>query len=109
MKNGEKILSVSKADFHYGKGAYFLFIALVIFWVLKLIGNFIMSRLHLGSESRDKSVLIETYLSMLKENHVDTEERELVLKNIFQTSSTGLIKEDHQMPALEIINKALSK
>lgn len=109
MKNGKKFLEVPRNEFHYGKGAYFLFIAFVIFWVLKLIGNFIMSRLHLGSESRDKSVLIETYLSLLKENHVDTEERELVLRNIFQTSNTGLIKEDHQLPALEIINKILNK
>jgi hypothetical protein len=50
-------------------------------------------------------VMTKTYLALLEDGKLEKSERELVLKNVFRPSGSGLLNEDHPHPAMEIISK----
>tara|TARA_B100001971_G_scaffold84647_1_gene78098 strand:+ start:209463 stop:210659 length:1197 start_codon:yes stop_codon:yes gene_type:complete len=109
LKNGEAVLKLTKEQFHYGKAAYFILLVLIFFWLLRVIIQLLLSRLHLATEASEKAVMTQAYLSLLEEGKVDEDERELVLRSVFRPSGSGLIKEDHGHPALEVISKIMNK
>ena len=49
-------------------------------------------------------VMTKTYLALLEDGKLEVSERELVLKNVFRPSGSGLLGDDHPHPAMEIIN-----
>lgn len=104
-----EVLSVSKDDFHYGKASFLLFISFAGFWIVRLVFQIIVSRLHIASEASEKAVMTQAYLSLVKGKKIEAHESEIVFRNIFRSSGSGLVRDDNSHPAMEIINKVLKR
>lgn len=65
-----------------------------------IIIKFLLSRIHLSSDAKARSVMANTYLAMSRDGQIFKEDdRHLILSPLFTTPRTGLIKvEDGQAP-----------
>jgi hypothetical protein len=66
----------------------------VAFWIGRLISRTYVSHSHLAIDAEERAVMVETYLSLTKDNLVSDAERILVLTSLFRASSDGLVKDD---------------
>lgn len=86
-----------------------LFVSLV-FYGIRLAQKIAFSTFHLARDAEEREQLTYVYLSLLKENTVDVEEKKLVLQALFSRAETGLLKEDSSptMPN-DLIGKVLNR
>ena len=79
-------------------------------WLTRLAAKIFISNLHLGTDSYERTTMIQTYLALLREgNGPKNEERQLILQTLFRPSTTGFIKEDGPAGFYETIYKAFEK
>ena len=79
-------------------------------WLTRLAAKIFISNLHLGTDSYERTTMIQTYLALLREgNGPKNEERQLILQTLFRPSTTGFIKEDGPAGFYETISKAFEK
>lgn len=104
IRQANKVGLLTKDDVSYGKIIFFVLLASAFIWILRIIFRYLVGQLHVANESTEKMVMTKTYMALLEDGKLEITERELVLKNVFRPSGSGLIGDDHPHPAMEIIN-----
>jgi hypothetical protein len=75
------------------------------FWGLKLLVRIFLSHVHLFTDAKERTTMIQTYLALLREgNGLADGDKKIILETLFRPSSTGIIKDDGvpQHPIVEI-------
>jgi hypothetical protein len=71
-----------------------LLVAVVLFWVGRIVVRMYLSELHLGMDAYERSTMVETYLALTNEGVISEKERALVLAPLFRPTADGLVKDD---------------
>ena len=74
--------------------AAFGVLAVPMFWLLRVLARNFLSNVHLKTDSDERVVMLQTYLSLLREGKLSDKERELALGAIFRPSATGIVADD---------------
>lgn len=78
---------------------YTIFVAIslltLVFWGARILVRTMFSEQHLATDSEEKKVFSETYLSLIKEGSATKEERILMLTSLFRNSSDGIVRDDN--------------
>ncbi len=71
-----------------------LFVVSLFVWFARVLMKLYLSEHHLQNNSKEKSIMIMTYLALLEGGQVDKEQREIMLSHIFTQSADGIVKEE---------------
>lgn len=64
-------------------------------WALRLVVRMFLSHLHLLTDASERVVMVQTYLSLLEGEHLDSkEDRQLILQALFRPASDGIVKDE---------------
>lgn len=64
-------------------------------WGLRLLVRMFLSHLHLLTDAGERIVMVQTYLSLLEGNNLDSkEDRQLILQALFRPASDGIVKDE---------------
>jgi hypothetical protein len=66
----------------------------VAFWAARVMVRLYLSAHHLVLDAWERTVMIQTYLALIKEDKLAPEERALVLTPLFRSSADGIIKDE---------------
>lgn len=103
----EEVASESSTSWKVGVIAFLLLMGL---WLTRIIVRLYLSNSHLAVDAEHRSVVVLTYLSMLRDEKdaVTPAERQLVLGTVFRPASDGLIRDDAMPPTTaEIASRLL--
>lgn len=89
---------------------YITLISFIAFWI-KYVAKAMFSAYHLARDAEERYTLTYLYLSLLKDNNVTDNERNLVMQSLFSRAETWLLKEDWSptMPYDKIIDRVIPK
>jgi hypothetical protein len=92
---------------HYWKFIAFMAIAALGIWVCRIFVRMFLSNLHMANDAKERSVMIETYLSLIEDGKIDEEkDRQLILQAIFRPGTTGIVKDDGvPHPVLSLLSR----
>ncbi|MCW5681821.1 MAG: hypothetical protein KF794_13930 [Xanthobacteraceae bacterium] len=71
-----------------------LLLTTVFFWAARVLVRLFLSSHHLSNDARERVVMIETYLALLKEGKLEESDKALVLTPLFRASSDGIVKDE---------------
>lgn len=76
-------------------------------WATRLLVRMFLSNIHLATDAAERVVMVKTYLSLLEDDKVlSDEDRKLVLQSLFRPASDGIVKDEGlPHPALDILTK----
>lgn len=78
-------------------------------WLVRILIRLFLSNLHQGSDAEERVTMVQTFLSLMSEGHIEQEEdRQLVLQALFRSTSTGLIKDEAAPPTLIDITNTIA-
>ena len=78
-------------------------------WIVRIIVCLFLSNFHLQTDAKERVVMIQTYLALIRKGKLSTENEHYILTTLFRPSSTGIMKDDGvPLTALEAMSK-LSK
>ena len=104
---------IAPKDFagYIGPATLGILVASVALWVARICVRLYMSEHHLYIDAEERAVMVQTYLSLMKDEALEKDDRALVLAPLFRSSSDGIIKDDGAPDSslAAIISKALSK
>lgn len=64
-------------------------------WALRLLVRMFLSHLHLLTDASERVVMVQTYLSLLEGDNLDSkEDRHLILQALFRPASDGIVKDE---------------
>lgn len=64
-------------------------------WALRLVVRMFLSHLHLLTDASERVVMVQTYLSLLEGEHLDSkEDRQLILQALFRPAADGIVKDE---------------
>jgi hypothetical protein len=64
-------------------------------WALRLVVRMFLSHLHLLADASERVVMVQTYLSLLEGEHLDSkEDRQLILQALFRPATDGIVKDE---------------
>ncbi|WP_207533620.1 DUF6161 domain-containing protein [Desertivirga arenae] len=77
---------------------------------IRAVSKVMFSSFHLSRDCEERFTLTYFYLSLLKESHVDLEEKKLIIQSLFSRADTGLLKDDSAptMPT-DVVAKIFNK
>ena len=97
----------SKAfNFDYSKLAWYIlmiFASSSAFWIIRITVKIALSNLHLSEDAHERVVMIQTYLSFVKEGQIDENDKNLILSSLFRPSNIGIIKDESSVTVADII------
>lgn len=95
---------------------YFGWYALLIFasssalWIIRITVKIALSNLHLSEDAHERVVMIQTYLSFIKEGQaLNDKEREMILPSLFRPSNIGIIKDESSITVADIVSSLKAK
>jgi hypothetical protein len=69
--------------------------ATLVIWPLRIVSKMLLSNMHLETEADQRATMAHTYLALLRQDDgIAKEDRQLMLKTLFRTINTGIIKDD---------------
>lgn len=76
-------------------------------WATRLLVRMFLSNIHLSTDAAERVVMVKTYLSLLEDDKVlSDEDRKLVLQSLFRPASDGIVKDEGlPHPALDVLTK----
>ncbi len=88
-----------------------LLISTVWLWYLRLQMKIHLSERHLALDARERRAFAETYLSLLKGDHVTQDHEAVVLQSLFRPTQDGIIKDDGgpDFGVATLLSKALDR
>lgn len=87
-----------------------ILISTLFIWGLRVCVRLFFANVHAALDSRERSVLIRTYLALIEATeNVTPADKEFLLKSVFRHTPTGLIKDDALPPHLDISMSKLIK
>lgn len=67
-----------------------------LIWFIRILAKIMLSNIHLQADARERKVMIQTYLALLRrENAITENDRKAILQTLFRPSATGIIKDDN--------------
>lgn len=72
----------------------FVLIVSTAVYAINLFVKLALSAYHLSRDAKEREQLTYVYLALIKENAIDTTERNIVLQSVFSRADTGLLKGD---------------
>lgn len=83
----------------------------LLIWLLRILVRLFLSQIHLAQVAAERVVMMQAYLSLLKEQaSLQERDRSLIIEMLFRPSATGIVKDDATPPGLaEIISRLTSK
>lgn len=81
-------------------GKHFLIVAglgtilTLIFWISRVFMRIFLGEMHLFTDAAERSVMTQTYLSLIKEGGATEHERALILTALFRSAQDGIVRED---------------
>jgi len=82
-----------------GKIAESLVIVTFTLWMLRTLARIFFSNLHLGIDAGQRAIMVQTYLSLLRDSAGLTEDgKKLMIEALFRPASTGIVKDDASPP-----------
>lgn len=102
-KNEEKIKSF---DFDYSKLAWYalmIFASSSAFWIIRITVKIALSNLHLSEDAHERVVMIQTYLSFVKEGQIEETDKNLILSSLFRPSNIGIIQDESSVTVADIV------
>jgi hypothetical protein len=79
-------------------------------WGIRILVKLLLSNVRLQRDARERSVMLESFLALLKEGHIDPEEKETILSTLFRPSQDQSVSGDPTPNnAAGIVSKVLSK
>lgn len=104
-----KDVASAEGDTYWLLGAVAVFGTLLVYG-MRLRVRFTMSQFHLHEDARQRAIMTQAYLALLKEgNALKDDDRSLVLEMLFRPVSAGLIREDGAATPVEALASKLSK
>lgn len=91
-----------------GEVAIFIIAATGVVWLVRLLVRLLLSELHLKNTADERAVMIQAYLSMLRDpkHGLTADDRKVILGVLFRPSPSGLVKEDAlPHPLLEMLTR----
>jgi hypothetical protein len=87
-----------------------VFVTTVYIWIMRIMVRFFLSEHHLATDSKERAILITTYLALTAEKAADEKDRAIVLASIFRSTTDGIVKEDGapDLSVASLLAKALS-
>lgn len=74
-------------------------VAVVVFWLLRLLIRITLSNFHLATDASERVVMAKMYLALLaKEGKLDEAAKIVILTQLFRRAATGLVKDDAAPP-----------
>ena len=71
-----------------------LFAGLAV-WALRLLVRFMLSSMHLATDSRERMIMTKTYIALTKEGAgLQEDDRKLIFSLLFHRAATGFVKDD---------------
>lgn len=83
---------------NYAQVIVLLTIATLGIWGLRLLVRLFFSQVHLQNDARERSVMLESFLAMLNEGHIDPEEKDTILNTLFRPAQSDIVKDDSAPP-----------
>ncbi len=97
-------------DVPFSVSVVFVLIALLGFWIGRLLVKQYMSERHLAEDAAERSALIKTFVSMIKGGEIAADRTDAVLSALFRSAATGLLTGDGSpVLPMDLINKALDR
>lgn len=63
-------------------------------WIVRIFVRLFLSHIHLLQDARERAIMVQTYLALLRKDAVTEKERELILAVLFRPAATGIVKDD---------------
>ena len=73
------------------------------FWIIRITVKIALSNLHLSEDAYERVVMIQTYLSFVKEGQIEKNDKNLILSSLFRTSNIGIIQDESSVTVSDII------
>ncbi|CAN0265962.1 unnamed protein product, partial [Discosporangium mesarthrocarpum] len=79
----------------YGRVLLMLGLGTLLIWPVRVLSRMLLSALHLHTDAEERVTLVNTYLSLLRDEAGLTEgEKELILNALFRQAATGIVRDD---------------
>lgn len=88
---------------------YLMFVSICVYGI-RVTHRIAFSSFHLARDAEEREQLMYVYLSLIKDNEISKEEKNLIIQSLFSRADTGLLKEDSSptMPN-DLIGKLINK
>lgn len=105
----EQVLGTG-GDPDYAQLIVLLTLATLGIWGLRLLVRLFFSQIHLRADAKERSVMLQSFLAMLREGHVGEDEKDAVLSTLFRPARSGVVKDDSAPPNVaEVISRLGSR
>jgi hypothetical protein len=71
-----------------------LTVTTILLWTARILTRMFLSEKHLRTDAEERSVMLETYVALIKEGQATDAERAIVLAPVFRPTEDGLVKDD---------------
>jgi hypothetical protein len=70
-------------------------------WIIRILVRLFLSHQHLATDAAQRVTMVQTFLSLSKEDGgLRPEDRSVILQQLFKSAGDGLVKEDGIPPGL---------
>jgi hypothetical protein len=94
MKPPTGVQDLEKWHPEYWRMAVVIASALFCVWVVRILVRLLLSNIHLHTDARERVVMIQTYLALLRRGKLKDEEGMFILQALFRPTPTGIVKDD---------------
>ena len=85
-----------------------ILVASVLFgvWIVRIIVRLFLSNVHLHTDAKERIVMVQTYLALIRRAKISKEDERLILETLFRPAKTGIMKDDGvPLTALDALSK----
>jgi hypothetical protein len=76
-----------------------LIVGFLVLWLLRILVRILLGNLHLATDMRNRSTLVQTYLALISDGGgIDKEDRAKIVSLVFRPATDGLVRDDGAPP-----------
>lgn len=76
------------------RAAFGLILTTIFFWIARLLVRLWLSEVHLGIDANERVVMVDSYIALKSEGHVEDSDRFIILAPLFRPTQDGIVKDD---------------
>ena len=81
----------------------------LMIWPIRYLLKLLSSNYHLRTDAEYRATMVNTFLALLKDSHIEPEHRQYVLEALFRPTDMGIIKEDQMQLSLpQLLSRVLA-
>ncbi|MGA3285061.1 MAG: DUF6161 domain-containing protein [Verrucomicrobiota bacterium] len=90
----------------YWRLAILIASALIGVWMAGIVVRLFLSNMHLQTDAKERVVMVQTYLALLRRGKISKDDEHFILKTLFRPTATGIVKDDAvPLTALDALTK----